>query len=159
MTDPTDDHAGRTESEPGNAAARLASLSAEAWDSQMAAHPVYATALGDRRFDDRLRANGPGALDDDRARLSGLLARAKKIDPTGLADEDRITHAALVDFLGYELEFVAAGLDAWSVDPLEGPQVAYLNVPSFQPIRSIGDGAAPVARWADVGPGIDRPTR
>jgi uncharacterized protein (DUF885 family) len=158
MTDPTDHPAGSTASEPGDAAARLASLSVEAWDSQMAAHPVYATSLGDRRFDDRLRANGPGALDDDRARLTDLLARARAIDPTGLADEDRVTHAALVDFLGYELEFVTAGLDAWSVDPLEGPQVAYLNVPSFQPIRSIDEGAALVARWVEIGPWIDRLT-
>jgi len=163
MTDPIHDAAGPTAAEPdhpaaGPAAHVLASLAAEAWDSQMAAHPVYATALGDRRFDDRLRANGPGALDDDRARLTGLLARATAIDPTGLADEDRVTHSTLVDFLGYELEFVAAGLDAWSVDPLEGPQVAYLNVPSFQPVRSIDEGAALVARWAEIGPWIDRLT-
>ena len=156
--DPIDDHAGPTESERGNAAARLASLSAEAWDSQMAAHPVAATALGDRRFDDRLRANGPGALEDDRQRLTGLLAEVTAIDSSDLDDEDRVTHSALVDFLAYELEFVAAGLDAWMVDPLDGPQVAYLNVPSFQPIRSSDEGTALVARWNEIGPWVERLT-
>src|SRR5258706_12316180 len=125
MTDPPDDQAGGTESERGTAAARLASLSAEAGDSQMAAHPVYATALGDRRFDDRLPANGPGALDNDRERLTGLLARVTAIDSTDLDGEDRVTHSALVDFLAYELEFVTAGLAAWMADPLAGPQVTY----------------------------------
>jgi uncharacterized protein (DUF885 family) len=158
MTDPTDDHAGPTESEPSNAAARLASLSADAWDSQMAAQPVYATSIGDRRFDDRLRANGRGALAADATRLGELMTRATTIEPDSLSAADRVTRSALVDFLRYELDLVEAGVDAWMVDPLDGPQVAYLNVPSFQPIRSIDEGTALVARWAEIGPWIDRLT-
>jgi uncharacterized protein (DUF885 family) len=150
MTDtiaPTDD-----------SAARLATLAADAWDSQIAAHPLYATALGDRRFDDRLRANGPGALAADADRLTGLLDAANALDPAGLTPADRVTHAALVDFLRAELDLVASGIDAWAVDPLDGPQVTYLNVPSFQPIRTPAEGDALVARWRAIGPWIDRLT-
>src|SRR5258706_16231233 len=117
--------------------APLASLADEAWDSQMAAHPVYATALGDRRFDGRLRANGPGAISADAARLGELMTRTRSIDPTTLSPADRVTHAVLVDFLGYELDLVEAGIDEWMVDPLDGPQVAYLNIPSFQSVSSV----------------------
>ncbi|HEX2756558.1 MAG TPA: DUF885 domain-containing protein [Candidatus Limnocylindrales bacterium] len=137
---------------------RLASLAAEAWDSQMAAHPVLATALGDRRFDDRLRKNGPGAGAADAARLSGLSHRAAAIDPATLSADDQVTHSALVDFLGFELDLAEAGLAAWSVDPLDGPQVAFFNVPSFQPVRTLADGEALVARWRAIGPWIDRLT-
>jgi uncharacterized protein (DUF885 family) len=138
------------------ASAALQALAADAWESQLAAHPVYATVTGDRRFDDRLRANGPGALAADEARLSGLLARTTTIEPDTLSPDDRVTRAALVDFLQAELDLVVAGMDAWGVDPLDGPQVAYLNVPSFQPVRTLDEGDALVARWRAIGPWIDR---
>jgi uncharacterized protein (DUF885 family) len=139
-----------------DAGARLASLAAEAWDSQMAAHPLFATSLGDRRFDDRLRDNGPGALAAEADRLGRLLAQAEAIEPVPLAPADRVTRSALVDFLRFELDLVESGVDAWSVDPLDGPQVAYLNVPSFQPVRTAAEGDALVARWRAIGPWVDR---
>jgi uncharacterized protein (DUF885 family) len=139
-----------------DSSAPLAMLAAEAWDSQMEAHPVYATALGDRRFDDRLRSNGPGAIAADAARLGELMARARSIDPATLSAADRVTHSALVDFLGYELDLAEAAVDEWMVDPLDGPQVAYLNIPSFQPVGSVADGEALLARWQAIGPWIDR---
>ncbi|GAC1663528.1 MAG: hypothetical protein NVS9B8_02680 [Candidatus Limnocylindrales bacterium] len=135
----------------------LAALAAEAWDSQMAAHPVLATALGDRRFDDRLRANGPTALVADAARL-GALAERVASEPTDLGPTDLLTWSALGDFLRVELDVVEAGLEAWMVDPLDGPQVAYLNVPSFQPVRTVAEGEALVARWREMGPWLDRLT-
>ena len=138
--------------------ARLATLAGDVWDSQMAAHPLYATSLGDRRFDDRLRANGPDSLGADQVRLDRLLADAGAIDPAGLAAVDRVTHTALVDFLRSELDLVASGLDAWGVDPLDGPQISYLNVPSFQPVRTMAEGDDLVARWREIGPWIDRLT-
>jgi uncharacterized protein (DUF885 family) len=158
MTNPTTDSTHGSPTEPCAPAARLASLCAEVWNSQMAAHPVYATALGDRRFDDRLRDNGPGALAADATRLNGWQEQARAIDPTGLSAADRVTHAALLDFMAIELDLIEAGIDAWSVDPLDGPQVAYLNVPSFQPIRTVAEGEALVARWREIGPWIDRLT-
>ena len=158
MTDrPSPRRPDEQEPRPGSeAAARLMALAAEAWDSQMAAHPVEATALGDRRFDDRLRDNGPTAIAADAARLTRFLDTATTIDPARLDPASRVTHAALVDFLRSELDLVTAGIDAWGVDPLDGPQVTYLNVPSFQPVRTIEDGAALVARWEAIGPWIDR---
>ena len=156
MTDPTAQPTGPNAADPDGVAARLAVLAAEAWDNQMAAHPVYATALGDRRFDHRLRSNGPGAIAADAARLAGFAARVEAIEPASLSAADRVSRAALGDFLSYELDLAEAGIDAWMVDPLDGPQVAYLNVPSFQPVRTVADGEALVARWRAIGPWIDR---
>src|SRR3954469_4523138 len=86
------------------ASSALADLAQRVWDGHMAAHPVYATALGDRRFDDRLRANGPGAIEDDVRRLRSALDEVRAIDGTDLNATDRITHGALIDFLGHELD-------------------------------------------------------
>jgi uncharacterized protein (DUF885 family) len=140
---------------PADAAAALARLAAEAWESQMEAHPVYATVLGDRRFDDRLRDNGPDAIETDVARLGELLGRAEAIDVDALGRADAITRSALIDFLRFERDLVASGLDAWAVDPLDGPQVAYLNLPSVQPVRTAAEGEALIARWEAIGPWVD----
>src|SRR3954471_13169437 len=107
MTDST----ASVDSPEAAAAARLAALAAEAWDSQMAAHPLYATSLGDRRFDASLRANGPGAIEADAERLRGFIGRARAIDSERLSPVDRVNQAALVDFLSSELELLEAGLD------------------------------------------------
>ncbi len=139
-----------------DATAALTALAAEAWDSHMAAHPVYATTLGDRRFDDRLRPNGPGALEADGQRLIGWLNAAEAIDANALEPGDCVTRAALADFLRSELDVVDSGVEAWSVDPLDGPQVSFLNVPSFQPLRTPNDGRAMVDRWQAMGPWIEQ---
>src|SRR6476660_7028694 len=99
-----------TAADAQDASARLASLAAGVWDSQMAAHPVYATALGDRRFDDRLRDNGPGALAADATRLTGWQEQTRAIDPAGLSPADRVTHAALLEFVAIELDLIEAGM-------------------------------------------------
>ena len=139
-----------------DAAARLAELAVDAWDGTMAAQPEYATALGDRRFDGRLRPNDADALARDRERIEFLQQRAAAIDPGQLSADDRVTHAALLDFLGTEHDLAASGIEAWAVDPLDGPQVQFLNIPSFQLVASEVDGAALVERWREMGPWVDR---
>jgi len=131
-------------------------LAADAWDGQMASHPEFATSIGDRRFDDRLRPNGPGALDAETERLTGLLQRAASIDLATLARPDQVTRAALLDFLRSELDLVMSGVEAWVVDPLDGPQVQLLNIPAYQPVRDRAEAEAMVARWHEMGPWIDR---
>src|SRR6478609_4974870 len=149
-----------TESHPGSgrtdAGAALGSLAQEAWDAEMASQPVTATSLGDRRFDDRLRPNGPDAIAKDIATASRLIERAEAIDPADLEATGRVTRAALIEHLSLERDFVAAGLEPWAVDPLDGPQVTFLNIASFQPVRDDIDAEALLARWRQMAPWITR---
>jgi uncharacterized protein (DUF885 family) len=137
------------------ASTTLADLAAEAWEQVISAQPVYATAIGDRRFDDRLRANDPGAIDRESAELAALATRAHAIDPAGLSAGDRVTRSALIDFIAYERDLVESGMEAWSVDPLDGPQVGFLNIPSFQPVHTTDEAAALLGRWRAMAPSID----
>jgi uncharacterized protein (DUF885 family) len=133
----------------------LADLAGAAWDQVIAGQPVEATALGDRRFDDRLRPNEPGAIEREMESLSGLARQAEAIDPAALSAAERVTRSALIDFLGYALDLDTAGVEAWDVDPLDGPQVAFLNIASFQPVHSEDEAADLVARWRAMGPWVD----
>ena len=138
------------------AGAALAALAAEAWDSAAEASPINATSLGDRRFDDRMPDNARGAADRQRARLGALQTRLTAIDPVTLTAADRITRAALADVLGHEVDLVESGLAEWEVNPLDGPQVLFLNIASFQPVRTAVDGDRLLRRWREMGPWIDR---
>jgi uncharacterized protein (DUF885 family) len=141
-----------------DARASLLALAVEAWDGSMAKHPLYATALGDQRFLADLGPNDAGAPARERDRLSGLLARALEIPDAPLDEATRVTRSALVDFLRFELGLVESGLERWSVDPLDGPQVELLNVESYQPVATEAQSRAAVERWQSMGPWIDRHT-
>jgi uncharacterized protein (DUF885 family) len=137
-------------------AERLAALAQEAWDGTMATQPLVATALGDRRFDDRLADNTPEADAADRRRLAGLLVRAQEIPNDALGPADAVTHAALVAFVEMESDTAESGHRRWVIDPIDGPQVELLNVASFQRVETPQDGEWMVARWRAMGPWIDQ---
>ena len=123
----------------------------------MAVQPIYATAIGDRRLPGRAAARTTdGAIDRERRRLAEQLDRTREIPPDGMTPAERVTRDALVDTLEFELGVVESGVARWAVDPLDGPQVTFLNIPSFQPLATVEDGEALLARWREMGPWIDR---
>jgi uncharacterized protein (DUF885 family) len=83
------------------------------------------------------------------------MAAAAAVDPDTLGEEDRVTHAALVDELRNEIAQLDAGLEDWSVDPLEGPPVALLGIESLQPVSTNDQARAMVTRWERLGPWLD----
>src|SRR5262245_3378408 len=142
--------------EAAAAAAGLLALADEAWTAILATTPLYATALGDRRFLDALTPNGADAEASQSRQFHDLIDRVRAIDTDRLAPADRVTHAALLDELDHRVGLVDSGTFRWAVDPLDGPQVEVLNVASYQPLVSEEDGEALLARWAAMGPWIDR---
>ena len=120
----------------------------------MAASPVYATALGDRRFDDRLRANGPGALDGRRGRAStGLLDRRDRDRCRRPSAADRVTRGGpdRLPRLRARPRRRRAGARGRSTRST-ARRSTFLNVPSFQPVRDARRGASARSpaggRWA-----------
>ena len=72
---------------------KLHALLDEAWEFELREDPLFATSVGDRRFDDRL----PAVRVADQARRAGqrrqLLDRLRAIDPAGLDETDRESQA------------------------------------------------------------------
>jgi uncharacterized protein (DUF885 family) len=135
--------------------ASLARVAADYWECHLAFHPIGATSIGDRRFDDRLDDRSPPSIEAQLRRLGELQGRAAAIDEASLGDEERITRSALIDQLGRDTAELQAGLDDWMVDPLEGPQIAALDMEAIQPIASPEQGRAMVARWSAMGGWFD----
>jgi uncharacterized protein (DUF885 family) len=122
----------------------LDQLAADYWDAWLAQHPTFATAIGDRRFDDRMPDNSPGARDAWRRQLDSFERRLAEIG------EDSVTASALKEAMVADRGHLEADLEAFNVDPMDGPQVDLLNIPSFQPIRSTQQADALLARWRDM---------
>jgi uncharacterized protein (DUF885 family) len=120
----------------------LDALAADYWEAWVARHPTFATALGDRRFDDRLEDDSPAGRAAWRAALEGFERRLG-----GLAPGNSTTAAALAEALRADRGFLDADLVGFNVGPMDGPQVDLLNIPSYHPVRTEGEAAALLARW------------
>ena len=118
-------------------------LAADYWDAFLERHPTYATAIGDRRFDVRLEDESPAARDAWRAQLDDFERRLADLD----GDSDRVTRAALAETLVADRGFLDADLGAFTVDPMNGPQVDLLNIPSFHSARTDAEADALLERW------------
>ena len=154
---------GATPADPSSAAhaaqdpsAALAALAGEYWEGHLAANPLEATAIGDRRYDHLLDDNTPEGRARDRARLEAVLARARAIPEAALPAPDGLTRTALIGEVENELALLACGLEEWTVDPLGGPPVRFFNVEAYQPVRTAGEAQAMVRRWEAMGSYLDR---
>jgi uncharacterized protein (DUF885 family) len=75
-------------------------FAADAVDDILLRQPVFATSLGDHRFDDRLDDYRPAALEDERRVLAARLAELRKSDAAGLP----VAHRVDAEVLGVRLE-------------------------------------------------------
>jgi uncharacterized protein (DUF885 family) len=134
----------------------LHALADEAWERSLAADPLYATAIGDRSHLTTLAPNDDEGRERERGRLETLIQRVTAVPDEALVPSDRVTRSALLDFLDFEWRLLASDIDRWTVDQMDGPQVEFLNVESYQPIGTVDEGAAAIERWRAMGPWLDR---
>ncbi|HEV8594327.1 MAG TPA: DUF885 domain-containing protein [Thermoplasmata archaeon] len=138
-----------------SASERLAALAANYWEAQLENQPVFATQLGDRRYDDRLADHRPEALARIEGQYREFLGRVQGIPEAELQDADRVTRTAFLVDLEGEVDHLQCHLEQWRVDPLSGPQVGYMNIESFQPVRTAAEARAMAARWRAMGDALD----
>jgi uncharacterized protein (DUF885 family) len=122
------------------------------WEAFLRRHPTFATAIGDRRFDDRLEDESAAAKDAWRAMLDDF---DRDLTDVGVGG-DPTTRAALADALGVDRAVLDADVPAFTVDPMNGPQVELLNIPSYQPLRSPDEAEALLERWRTMPAYLDQ---
>jgi uncharacterized protein (DUF885 family) len=137
--------------EKSEGAKALEILAADYWQQRLSDEPVWATALGDRRYDDRLPDISPEGRRSARKRYEEVVRRCDAIAAEGLSPPDRLTRAALLADAGSQVGYSLCNLDDWTVDPLQGPQVSLMNIESFQPVETPAEARAMVKRWQTIG--------
>lgn len=129
----------------------VASLAGTFWETLLTANPTMATATGDHRFDDRLEDRSPDGMGAEAGALRALHERVVAAE-----SPDWVTRAELLAEIRGHLVGLESGTEAWSVDPLNGPQVSLLNLTQVQEATTPVAADAMVDRWRAMGPYIDQ---
>jgi uncharacterized protein (DUF885 family) len=136
----------------------LARLAQEFWADTLAAHPIEATAIGERGHDDAVDDISPEAIERERLRLLDVAAQARAIPESRLDGVELVTRTALIEETEGEAAVLGEHLDDWTVDVVNGWPTAIQNVSSFQTADTPERAAAMVERWRAFGGLIDQLT-
>jgi uncharacterized protein (DUF885 family) len=95
-----------------SAAEVLRTVADRYWEARLEASPLFATFLGDHRYDDRVDDLSAEADAAQRTTWLAFRDEAEAIDPAELDETDRVTHQLLVE----ELTDHVAGIDARMIE-------------------------------------------
>jgi uncharacterized protein (DUF885 family) len=137
------------------ASSALAGLAHDYWEARMRGDPVEATLLGDRRYDGLMPDPSDAAIAGEVAALEALRGRVAALDVESSGETDRVTRAALLGEIDNDLATRACRLDAFAVDPREGPQVMFQNLANLQTVTTPAQGRALVDRWRGFAPYLE----
>lgn len=110
------------------ASAQLRDLTDRYWEARLEASPLFATFLGDHRYDDRvddLSAEGDAR---QRATWLGFLAEAEAVDHDALDETDRVTRQLLVEEIGDAITGIDSRLIELASDQMQGIHAELLTM-------------------------------
>jgi uncharacterized protein (DUF885 family) len=103
------------------------------WEGVLERDPLYATVLGDERYNDHWPDLGPDGRAADEAALREMLSDAKAIPTEGLDPEQVITRDMLIIVGENHLEAYAQKQYQLSLDHMSGPQIWPAQAAQYQP--------------------------
>jgi uncharacterized protein (DUF885 family) len=130
-----------------DASQTLATLADDYWDAFLAAEPLWASALGDHRFDADLPDRSRAAEEARIAALEEFARRAAALDDGALSAQERVSRDVLVFEATSEADALRSRLAEFAVAPsFVGPQADLLQLPLILTVTSAEDADAYVAR-------------
>jgi uncharacterized protein (DUF885 family) len=103
------------------------------WDGVLERDPLWATVLGDERFNDRWPDLGADGRSADEAAYRSVLEEANAIPADGLDPEQIITRDLLILVAENQLEALAQRQYQLAVDHMSGPQIWPAHAAQYQP--------------------------
>jgi uncharacterized protein (DUF885 family) len=103
------------------------------WDGVIERDPLWATILGDERFNDRWPDLGEAGRAADEAAYRSVLDEARDIPADGLEPEQVITRDLLVLVAENQLEALAQKQYQLALDHMSGPQIWPAEIAQYQP--------------------------
>src|SRR5580692_4773248 len=93
----------------------------EKWEYTMRTSPLYASILGDKRYNDKLDDFSQKAIDDDLEQSRSFLARFEAIDTSGFPEQEVLNKQLMVRDLKIGLE--SARFKPWEMPVNQGSGV------------------------------------
>jgi uncharacterized protein (DUF885 family) len=134
---------------------RLLPLTRAYWDAYLRQTPLFATAIGVSGYDDLLSDITPEGRAGWIAQLEAFHKKAVAIREEGLRPGERTTRSELITSISTDLDWARSDLEEWTVDPLNGPVVSFLNAESYQSVRTEVEGRNMVVRWGAMASYLD----
>ena len=126
--------------------AGLHALFAEEWAFELREDPLFATDVGEHRYDDRL----PSVTPEDEARRArdrrGFLDRLKAVDRARLSTQDRVSYDMLARQLQDRVEDFEFGTYQIPITVDEGFHIALAQLPERAPLATTRDYENYIAR-------------
>src|ERR1700684_323930 len=120
----------------------LNDLLSERWEYTLRTSPIYASVLGDKRWNDTLDDFSQKAIDDDLDHSRKSLTRFEAIDTTGFPEQEALNKALMVRDLKMDLE--GARFKPWEMPVtqeggihIDAPQL--VSVLSFTSVKDYED--------------------
>ena len=130
--------------------AALAALFAEMWQDRLEHNPEFATAVGDKRYNDRLDEYSAAAYNDDVARGQAFLLRLAAIATDGLPEQEQLSKDLMLRRLVEQQQ--EAVFEPWEmpVNQFAGIQVDLPQLQSIAPFTTVKDYDDYIARMHAV---------
>jgi uncharacterized protein (DUF885 family) len=113
----------------------LNDLLAERWEYTLRTSPIYASILGDKRWNDKLDDFSQKAIDDDLEQSKKYLVRFEAIDVTGFPEQEVLNKTLMVRDLRMALE--GARFKGWEM-PVSQVGGVQIDLPQLVSILSFG---------------------
>jgi uncharacterized protein (DUF885 family) len=128
----------------------LSSLLAEQWEYTLRTNPIYASILGDKRWNDKVDDFSQEFIDRDLQETQRFLDRFEAIDVTGFPDEEALNKALMVRDLRTKVE--GAQFKDWEMPVSQNSGIHIdlpqsVNVLSFQSVKDFDDYIARLKAW------------
>jgi uncharacterized protein (DUF885 family) len=120
----------------------LSDLLHEQWEYTMRTNPIYASILGDKRFNDKIDDFSQAAIDDNLAETRRFLDRFQAIDVTGFPEQEALNQQLMIRDLKMGLE--GARFKPWEMPVsqqggihIDAPQL--VSILSFENVKDYED--------------------
>ena len=115
------------------------------WEDNLKHTPEFASALGDKRYNDQISDYSVKAVNETLAREQGFLMRLAAIDASGFTDQEKISRELLLR--GFAEDEEGAEFKEWEmpVNQMDGIQTTYLRLVaqlSFTTVKDYDDWIA-----------------
>jgi uncharacterized protein (DUF885 family) len=107
----------------------------ERWEYTMLHDPIYASTLGDKRYNDRIHDLSQKAIDDDLEQERRFLVRFEAIDTTGFPDQEVLNKRLMVRDLRMDLD--GARFKPWEM-PVDQMSGIHTNLPQLVNVLPFG---------------------
>tara|TARA_R110002073_G_scaffold336295_2_gene531893 strand:- start:43547 stop:45394 length:1848 start_codon:yes stop_codon:yes gene_type:complete len=125
------------------------------WDQEMKASPVWASTMGDHRFDDKIADHSESAILAGQKQSHELLERARAMDSNVLSAKDKVTLALFIETLHRQKEREQCENYRWSVSARGNPVSAANGVADDHKITGLPSAKNLVTRYRQVPKSID----